>query len=83
MVILVINCGSTTLKYQLFRVHGTGLSSLASGAVEIRRGYRQAVTETLQFLPAAPEAIAHRVVHGGAPADRCGAGGCRSSKPAA
>jgi acetate kinase len=65
MVILVINCGSTTLKHRLFRVDGAELSAVASGAAEIRGGYREAVARTLQSLPEVPEAIAHRVVHGG------------------
>jgi acetate kinase len=37
--------------------------------VEISRGYRAAVTKALESLPELPEAIAHRVVHGG---DRLG-----------
>src|SRR5215203_5894312 len=64
MVILVINCGSTTLKSRLFQVNGADLTAVASGAVEIRVGYREAVARTLQSSREVPDAIAHRVVHG-------------------
>jgi acetate kinase len=65
MRILVINCGSTTLKYQLFQGDGAGLVSLAASVMEIRAGYRNAVGEVLRVLPQPPDVIAHRVVHGG------------------
>jgi acetate kinase len=65
MRILVINCGSATLKYKLFAAESGQLRHLAGGAVEISSGYRQAVAAALQSLPQAPDAIAHRVVHGG------------------
>jgi acetate kinase len=63
--ILVVNCGSTTLKYKLFAVEASGMRSLESRVVEISGGYRAAVAKALETLPQAPEAIAHRVVHGG------------------
>jgi acetate kinase len=63
--ILVINCGSTTLKYQLFQNEGAELMTLAVGSVEIREGYRKAVGDAVAALPQPPDAIAHRVVHGG------------------
>ena len=65
MRILVINCGSTTLKYKLFMVDRAGVQPLAGGARELGSGYRAAVAGALRSLPQAPEAIAHRVVHGG------------------
>src|SRR5688572_26904525 len=65
MIILVINCGSTTIKYRLFEATGSGLSSLAGRVMEIRKGYRSAVQGVLEELPQTPDAIAHRVVHGG------------------
>jgi acetate kinase len=65
MRMLVINCGSATLKYKLFAADGGGMQSLAGGAVEISDGYRAAVVRILDTLPRVPEAIAHRVVHGG------------------
>lgn len=65
MRILVINCGSTTFKYQLFRSNGAELESLAGSVVEIREGYRNAVRQALAAMPQLPDAIAHRVVHGG------------------
>jgi acetate kinase len=65
MRILVINCGSATLKYKLFEAEWAGLKSLQAGAVEVTRGHRAAVTQALESLGQAPDAIAHRVVHGG------------------
>jgi acetate kinase len=64
MQILVINCGSATLKYKLFSTH-QDIQLLIGGTVEINSGYRAAVTQALETLPQAPDAIAHRVVHGG------------------
>src|SRR5688572_26591379 len=65
MKILVINCGSTTIKYRLFEATGSGLSSLAGRVLEVRKGYRSAVQGVLRELTQTPDAIAHRVVHGG------------------
>jgi acetate kinase len=65
MKILVINCGSTTIKYRLFEATGSSFLSLAGGALEIRKGYRSAVQGVLEELPRRPDAIAHRIVHGG------------------
>ena len=69
MKILVINCGSATLKYKFFEMDPSAIQPLAGGTVEISRGYRAAVTKALENLPQLPDAIAHRVVHGG---DRLG-----------
>jgi acetate kinase len=65
MRVLVINCGSTTLKYKLFEGNGTELKPTADAAEEITGGYRAAVERALGTLPSDPEVIAHRVVHGG------------------
>jgi acetate kinase len=67
MRVLVINCGSATLKYKLFDERGGALGVLAGATVEIEGadGYRAAVTRAVATLPASPEVIAHRVVHGG------------------
>jgi acetate kinase len=65
MRILVINCGSTTLKYQLFEISNSGLSPLVQQVVETRTGFRSAVQRAVASLPVPPDAIAHRVVHGG------------------
>ena len=65
MRILVINCGSATLKYKLFAAERSGMKRLSGGVVDISGGYRAAVIDVLGTLPQAPEAIAHRVVHGG------------------
>jgi acetate kinase len=65
MRILVINCGSATLKYKLFEAGQAAMKNLQAGAVEITRGHRAAVTQLLDSLGQAPDAIAHRVVHGG------------------
>ena len=65
MRILVINCGSTTLKYKLLAVNQDGVHLLTGEARELQGGYRAAVTSALQSLSQPPEAIAHRIVHGG------------------
>jgi acetate kinase len=65
MRILVINCGSTSLKYQLLETDRSGTITLEANQIEVRAGYRDAVAKALGTLSQAPEAIAHRVVHGG------------------
>jgi acetate kinase len=66
MRVLVINCGSATLKYKLFSESGGAeLELLAGETVEVEGGYRAAVERVMAALPARPDIIAHRVVHGG------------------
>ena len=67
MRVLVINCGSATLKYKLFEERGSELVVLAGATVERQEGrdYGDAVREVMAALPAEPGIIAHRVVHGG------------------
>ena len=65
MRILVLNCGSTTLKYKLFEGGEAGLAVLAAGVVRGAPPYDAALRRVLADLPAAPDAVAHRVVHGG------------------
>ena len=63
--VLVINCGSATLKYKLFEGSAEVLETLAGATDEIAQGYRSAVEKALASLPSPPDIIAHRVVHGG------------------
>ena len=65
MRVLVINCGSTTLKYKLFEERERRAGAARRGQVEIADGYRAAVERSLAALPAPADVIAHRVVHGG------------------
>jgi acetate kinase len=65
MRILVINCGSATLKYALYETGGPQLERLAASTVTWEGGHAAALRRALAGLPAPPEAIAHRVVHGG------------------
>jgi acetate kinase len=65
MRVLVINCGSTTLKYKLFQDRDSEFDQLAAAVVETTGGYRAAVEQALAALPAPADVIAHRVVHGG------------------
>lgn len=65
MFILVLNCGSATVKYKLLDVGGNDVSELASGCVEADGDYGAAVGRIIETLPEKPEAVAHRVVHGG------------------
>jgi acetate kinase len=65
MRVLVINCGSTTLKHKFFEEQGEDLEVLAAEDTDVTGGYRAAVEQVLSTLSAAPDVIAHRVVHGG------------------
>ena len=72
MKILVLNAGSSSLKYKLYALNP--LSVLASGAIEqiVEGGYIKAIGEMTQQLKQVGitslsqlDAIGHRVVHGG------------------
>ena len=65
MHVLVINCGSATLKFKLFEATAGRLTVVAAQTVEITGPYRAAVDLALASLPVPPDVIAHRVVHGG------------------
>ena len=65
MRILVINCGSATLKYGLYDAVSGRLTPLASATVAWEGGHTATVERALASLPLPPEVIAHRVVHGG------------------
>lgn len=65
MLLLVFNCGSATIKYKLFEEEKNTPSELFSGVVEVSRNHREAIREVLSSFPAKPDAVAHRVVHGG------------------
>ena len=65
MRILVINCGSTSLKYKLYETEQRRLSLLAAASVSMKPGAEAPVAAVLAALPARPDAVAHRVVHGG------------------
>jgi acetate kinase len=65
MRILVINCGSTTLKYALYETASARLERLVSATVPWEGGYAATVERALAALPLPPDAIAHRIVHGG------------------
>jgi acetate kinase len=65
MRVLVINCGSSTLKYKLFERENAELVLLASDSQDVVEGYRASVERGLATLPSTPDVIAHRVVHGG------------------
>jgi acetate kinase len=66
MRILVLNSGSSTVKYQLIDMDGERV--LARGVVEgAGAAHREQDVEAVfaQLPPAAPDAVGHRVVHGG------------------
>lgn len=65
MNLLVLNCGSSTIKYKLFEANSDTPNEIAAGMVEITDGYGQAVSKLIDSLPKKPDAVAHRVVHGG------------------
>ncbi|MEO6055229.1 MAG: hypothetical protein ABIQ49_00170, partial [Gemmatimonadales bacterium] len=63
--ILVINCGSSTLKYALYDGGSGPPAKLAAATLGWEDGYRPTVERALASLPVRPDAVAHRVVHGG------------------
>ncbi len=65
MRILVINCGSTTLKYALYETAAGRLDPLASAILPWEGGYAATVNRAVAALPLPPDAIVHRIVHGG------------------
>lgn len=65
MRILVINCGSATLKYALYETAPARLDRLASAILPWEGGYTATIKRALAALPLPPDAIAHRIVHGG------------------
>lgn len=65
MRLLVLNCGSATVKYKLFFLLEDAVDVLAEGTVEVEGDHGTAIDKLLRSLPERPEAVAHRVVHGG------------------
>jgi acetate kinase len=65
MRILVINCGSATLKYALYETASGRLDRLTSATVSWEGGYGATIGRALSALPLPPDAVAHRIVHGG------------------
>jgi acetate kinase len=64
-ILLVVNCGSATLKYQSYELTPEGPRPTVGGVVETEREFAEGVRQVLLSLPRPPDAIAHRVVHGG------------------
>lgn len=63
MNVLVVNCGSTTLKYGLFRAGTDGtVHALAGASAPLSAAV--SLTGLLERLPQAPDLLAHRLVHG-------------------
>lgn len=65
MRLLVVNCGSATLKYALYDGSGGPLRRIALATMPWEGGPGATVRRALEALPARPDAIVHRVVHGG------------------
>jgi acetate kinase len=64
--ILVLNAGSSSLKYHLFDCRPDGEEALAKGAVERVSSVHDALRDVFQKIGGASiEAVGHRVVHGG------------------
>ncbi len=63
MTVLALNTGSSSLKYALFE----GANELQRGIVEGEAfaGHEAALDQILDGLDATPEAVGHRLVHGG------------------
>ena len=68
MQVLVLNVGSSSVRHALFRRDADGaLHALARGHVAgiDGAGVERTIAEVLGALPASPDAVAHRVAHGG------------------
>ena len=65
MNILVLNCGSATVKFKFFCFVNKKLEDIFSGTVDIEGEHARAIEKIIQSLPEKPHVIAHRVVHGG------------------
>jgi acetate kinase len=65
MRILVINGGSATLKYVLYDTGTDGPRRLAGSTIAWEGGPAATLQRALSSLPAPPDVVAHRVVHGG------------------
>jgi acetate kinase len=65
MLLLVLNCGSATVKYKLFDCARRPPRLVTGGKVETSTQYSEAIARIVAGLPARPDAVAHRVVHGG------------------
>ncbi len=69
MIILVLNSGSSSIKYKLFDISGKAEKLLDKGSVERIGekipGHKEALSIILNKINAKIEAVGHRVVHGG------------------
>jgi len=69
MIILVLNSGSSSIKYKLFDIGPNSEKLLNKGLVEEIgqevKDYREAISNILKKLDTNIEAVGHRVVHGG------------------
>ena len=63
MHVLVINCGSATVKLKLFAVQAGALRTVTASTIDVAGPCRPVVDRALAELPVGPDLIAHRVVH--------------------
>ncbi len=63
MLILAINCGSSSVKYALF--DGSIVTARGAADVHVHGDHAGAVAALFESLPARPDAVGHRLVHGG------------------
>ncbi len=70
MIILVLNSGSSSIKYQLFNINRNKEEVIDKGKVELRLcpvpSYKKALETILGKIHSKIDAVGHRVVHGGA-----------------
>jgi acetate kinase len=64
-LILAINGGSSSLKYGAFTFRESRVETVVSGAVETEPDHTTDFDEIAAKLSRAPDAIGHRIVHGG------------------
>lgn len=64
-LILALNGGSSSLKYGAFSIAGDRVETVASGNVEAGPDHGATFDEIASRMGRAPDAIGHRIVHGG------------------
>jgi len=65
MIILVLNSGSSSIKYKLFDISKNKEALLDKGMVERVSDHKEALDSILKKIDSKIEACGHRVVHGG------------------
>lgn len=64
--VLVLNCGSATIKFALFFYHRDKMEEVTRGTMSVSDDATTATKKVLAQIPEQPDIVAHRIVNGGA-----------------